>query len=163
MRRALAIFLAFQRDTGHAHPHRDAAIRNYRRPARSDGQERGGDRSGDRGAAARGRAGSAVRYSAAPILEGRRVAHRAAGYSLVHDPPYRTCRARAAQTSYRVQVGRGRHRLAGSSRPDPRDPTLTRSFKAIPNFGHRVLRVVHRPDGDDILVITAHLDRGASP
>jgi tetratricopeptide (TPR) repeat protein len=30
MRRALAIFLAFQRDTGHAHPHRDAAIANYR-------------------------------------------------------------------------------------------------------------------------------------
>jgi hypothetical protein len=30
MRRHLAIFLAFQRDTGHAHPHRDAAIRNYR-------------------------------------------------------------------------------------------------------------------------------------
>src|SRR5271165_2066441 len=29
MRRALAIFLAFQRDTGHAHPHRDAAIGNY--------------------------------------------------------------------------------------------------------------------------------------
>lgn len=28
MRRALAIFLAFQRDTGHVHPHR-AAIRNY--------------------------------------------------------------------------------------------------------------------------------------
>ena len=28
-RRALAIFLAFQRDTGHAHPHRDAAIGNY--------------------------------------------------------------------------------------------------------------------------------------
>ena len=31
MRRALAIFLAFQRDTGHAHPHRDTAIANYRR------------------------------------------------------------------------------------------------------------------------------------
>ncbi len=31
MRRHLAIFLAFQRDTGHAHPHRDAAIGNYRR------------------------------------------------------------------------------------------------------------------------------------
>jgi hypothetical protein len=30
MRRALAIFLAFQRDTGHAHPHRDTVIRNYR-------------------------------------------------------------------------------------------------------------------------------------
>ncbi len=29
MRRALAILLAFQRDTGHAHPHRDAAIGNY--------------------------------------------------------------------------------------------------------------------------------------
>ena len=29
MRRALAIFLAFQRDTGHAHPHRDAVIANY--------------------------------------------------------------------------------------------------------------------------------------
>ena len=30
MRRALAIFLAFQRDTGHAHPHRDAVTANYR-------------------------------------------------------------------------------------------------------------------------------------
>ncbi len=29
MRRMVAIFLAFQRDTGHAHPHRDAAINNY--------------------------------------------------------------------------------------------------------------------------------------
>ena len=29
MRRVVAIFLAFQRDTGHAHPHRDAAIKNY--------------------------------------------------------------------------------------------------------------------------------------
>jgi hypothetical protein len=28
-RRHLVIFLAFQRDTGHAHPHRDAAIANY--------------------------------------------------------------------------------------------------------------------------------------
>ena len=45
--------------------------------------------------------------------------------------------------------------------PDPRDPGLTRSFKAIPAFGNGVLRVVHRPDGDDMLVITAHFDRGA--
>ncbi len=30
MRRALAIVLAFQRDTGHAHPHRDTMIGNYR-------------------------------------------------------------------------------------------------------------------------------------
>jgi hypothetical protein len=29
MRRALAILLAFQRDTGHAHPHRDEAIGSY--------------------------------------------------------------------------------------------------------------------------------------
>ena len=45
--------------------------------------------------------------------------------------------------------------------PDPRDPSLTRSFKAMPAFGNRVLRVVHRPDGGDMLVITAHVDRGA--
>lgn len=44
---------------------------------------------------------------------------------------------------------------------DPRDPGLTQSFKAIQAFGDRVLRVVHRPDGDDMLVITAHFDRGA--
>jgi hypothetical protein len=31
MRRGLAILLAFQRETGHAHPHRDAAIANYAR------------------------------------------------------------------------------------------------------------------------------------
>jgi tetratricopeptide (TPR) repeat protein len=29
MRRMVVIFLAFQRDTGHAHPHRDVAIQNY--------------------------------------------------------------------------------------------------------------------------------------
>lgn len=45
--------------------------------------------------------------------------------------------------------------------PDPRDPSLTRSFKAIATFGSRVLRVVHRREGDDMLVITAHFDRGA--
>jgi hypothetical protein len=44
--------------------------------------------------------------------------------------------------------------------PDP-DPTLTRSYKAIAAFGGRVLRVVHRPEGDDVLVVTAHFDRGA--
>ena len=45
--------------------------------------------------------------------------------------------------------------------PDPRHPERTRSYKAITAFGGRVLRVVHRPDGDDILVITVHFDRGA--
>ncbi len=44
---------------------------------------------------------------------------------------------------------------------DPNDPALTRSFKAIAEFGDRVLRVVHRPHGPDIFVVTAHWDRGA--
>jgi hypothetical protein len=44
---------------------------------------------------------------------------------------------------------------------DPRHPERTRSYKAIAEFGGRVLRVVHRPDGDDIVVITVHFDRGA--
>ena len=49
---------------------------------------------------------------------------------------------------------------------DPSDPALSRSFKVIPAFGDRVLRVVHRPDGDGqraggIFVVPAHWDRGA--
>jgi hypothetical protein len=44
---------------------------------------------------------------------------------------------------------------------DPRRPERKRSHKAIAEFGGRVLRVVHRPDGDDIVVITVHFDRGA--
>jgi Domain of unknown function (DUF4258) len=44
---------------------------------------------------------------------------------------------------------------------DATDPALSRSYKLIPEFGNRVLRVVHRPDGADIFVVTAHWDRGA--
>jgi hypothetical protein len=44
---------------------------------------------------------------------------------------------------------------------DPHDPALTRSFKAIVEADGRVLRVVHRPEGNDILVITVHFDRDA--
>jgi Domain of unknown function (DUF4258) len=44
---------------------------------------------------------------------------------------------------------------------DPIDPALRRSYRIIPEFGNRVLRVVHRPEGDDIFVVTAHWDRGA--
>jgi hypothetical protein len=44
---------------------------------------------------------------------------------------------------------------------DATDAALSRSYKAIPEFGSRVLRVVHRRDGDDIFVVTAHWDRGA--
>jgi hypothetical protein len=46
---------------------------------------------------------------------------------------------------------------------DPADPSLTRSYKAIAEFGNRVLRVVHRPEGTDIFIVTAHWDRGAKP
>ncbi|WP_448189478.1 DUF4258 domain-containing protein [Azospirillum sp. sgz301742] len=47
--------------------------------------------------------------------------------------------------------------------PDPGDPAAVRSFKRIPEAGNRIIRVVHRPHGADILVITAFLDRGAKP
>ena len=41
---------------------------------------------------------------------------------------------------------------------DP-DVTLARSFKAFAVFGNRVLRVVHRLDGNDVFVTTAFFDR----
>lgn len=43
---------------------------------------------------------------------------------------------------------------------DPRDTSLTRSFRKISEAEGRILRVVHRPDGADVLVITAFFDRG---
>ncbi len=46
------------------------------------------------------------------------------------------------------------------ARSDP-DPALTRSFRAIAAAGGRVLRVVHRAEGTDIMVVTAHFDRSA--
>jgi hypothetical protein len=46
---------------------------------------------------------------------------------------------------------------------DPDDPALTRSFKAIGEVGGRMLRVVHRPEGNDILIVTVHFDRDAKP
>ena len=46
--------------------------------------------------------------------------------------------------------------------PDAKDAALTRSYKVIAEFGGRILRVVHRPHGSDIFVVTAHWDRGAS-
>ncbi len=41
------------------------------------------------------------------------------------------------------------------------DPALTRSYKIIPDYGWRVLRVVHRADGSDIVVVTVFFDRSA--
>jgi hypothetical protein len=67
--------------------------------------------------------------------------------------------------------GRGRHILRDYidaalaapdlTVPDRHDAMLTRSYKKIAEFGGRVLRVVHRADGDDTFVVTAHWDRGA--
>lgn len=44
---------------------------------------------------------------------------------------------------------------------DSADPDLTRSFRRIAEAGDRIIRVVHRPQGTDILVVTAFLDRRA--
>jgi len=44
---------------------------------------------------------------------------------------------------------------------DPQDRSLTRSFRAISAAGGRVLRVVHRDNQDDRLIVTVHFDRGA--
>jgi len=44
---------------------------------------------------------------------------------------------------------------------DPGDPTLRRAWRRIPERGGRALRVVYRPDGADIVVVTAFFDRGA--
>jgi hypothetical protein len=44
---------------------------------------------------------------------------------------------------------------------DPHDPTLSRAWRRIPERGGRVLRVVFRPAGADIVVVTAFFDRGA--
>ena len=49
------------------------------------------------------------------------------------------------------------------TRPDPCRAGVTLSFRAIREFGGRELRVAHRPDGADVLVITAFFDRGAKP
>lgn len=40
-------------------------------------------------------------------------------------------------------------------------PGTTHSFRATPECGGRILKVVHRLDGADILVVTLHLDRRA--
>jgi Domain of unknown function (DUF4258) len=46
---------------------------------------------------------------------------------------------------------------------DPGDPTLIRSFKEIGEAGGRILRVVHRAEGNDIVIVTVHFDRDAKP
>ena len=43
-----------------------------------------------------------------------------------------------------------------------RDPALTHAYKAIQDYRNRVLKVVYRAAGNDILVVTAGFDRGAT-
>ena len=47
------------------------------------------------------------------------------------------------------------------TKPDPLQPGVTRSFRAIPERGRKILRVAHRNDGADLLVLSAFFDRGA--
>ena len=60
---------------------------------------------------------------------------------------------------YKLDRSGGQRRIGSSlihATPTGRDP-----IKAIAEYGARVLRVVHRPEGDDIVIITVHFDRGA--
>src|SRR3954447_26300082 len=43
---------------------------------------------------------------------------------------------------------------------DPRDPALTRAWRRIPKHDGRVLRVVFRRDGSDIVMVSTVFDRG---
>jgi hypothetical protein len=45
--------------------------------------------------------------------------------------------------------------------PDTVHPGRLRSYKAISDFGGRILRVVHWSDGTDIVVLTVYPDRDA--
>lgn len=44
--------------------------------------------------------------------------------------------------------------------PDPVHPERTRAFRAIPERGDRILRVVYVRDGDICRIVTVFLDRG---
>ena len=47
------------------------------------------------------------------------------------------------------------------SRPDPRRPGVERRFRAIPEFGGRVLRVACLETVDEIRILTVFFDRDA--
>jgi hypothetical protein len=49
------------------------------------------------------------------------------------------------------------------ARIDRHDPSVTHAFKSIAERDGRILKVVFRANGDDILVITTHFDRGVAP
>ena len=45
------------------------------------------------------------------------------------------------------------------SEPDPKDPSLTRAYRRITEYGDRWLRVVYRKVDNDQLVVTVYFDR----
>ena len=47
------------------------------------------------------------------------------------------------------------------SRPDPRRPNVERRFRAIPEFGSRILRVVCLETAEEIWILTVFFDRDA--
>lgn len=47
------------------------------------------------------------------------------------------------------------------SHPDPRRPDVMRRFRAIPEFGGRILRVACIETADEIRILTAFFDRNA--
>ena len=48
-----------------------------------------------------------------------------------------------------------------ATEPDPR-PGRIRLFRAVPEFGGRILRVVAERKGADVEVVTVHFDRAAT-
>jgi hypothetical protein len=44
---------------------------------------------------------------------------------------------------------------------DPSDPNLSRAFAAVPERDGRIMRVVYKVVNNEIVVVTAFLDRGA--
>jgi hypothetical protein len=58
-------------------------------------------------------------------------------------------------------LGRSKGALTGFVQADPRHPERQLTYKAIAEYGGRMLRVLHQLEGDDIGVVTVHFDRGA--
>ena len=75
-----------------------------------------------------------------------------------------TIHARQRMAEYQIALGWVKAAISApdGTAPDPR-LGITRSFKVVPARGGRVLRVAHRADGADVIVLSAHFNRGAKP
>jgi hypothetical protein len=82
---------------------------------------------------------------------------------IVDDPAYQARGRSCRKAQHRPRLDRPDGCEAGFQRHRPGDPMLTRSFKAIGEAGGRILRVVHRSEGNDIVIVTVHFDRDAKP